>query len=79
MTKPKKKFDAAEIIGNTIGLFVAVVIFSLIPTALWMCFDDFLSDATGIPAIGNAEWYHVWAMTTFVQMVFKRNSWSRDE
>ena len=61
----------AGCIVMAIGGLLLLPIISLIPTFLWYCFDDALASLTGVEALGNIAWYHMWPFTFFVASLFK--------
>jgi hypothetical protein len=63
-----------KLLGITFVALLIIVASSLLPTALWYCFDNALALLVGIPALGTIAWYHMWAFTMFIMMLLGRSS-----
>ncbi len=60
---------AAAIAMLVVVPFIAAI--TMIPAALWYCFDDTLAAGTGQPWLGTVPFLNMWAFTFFVSMLFK--------
>lgn len=67
--KKSELVDALVLVA--IGGVVLAFVLSLIPAAIWYCFDDKLAEIAGVPALGRVPFWNMYAFCIFVMWLFK--------
>lgn len=56
-------------ISDLLGTLLGFVLATLLPPAIWLCFDDMLAGLLGVPAIGSLEYWEAWGLFFVLGMI----------